>query len=237
MKHLKTIFGIFLLMVFTMSMASCKGEKKVQMKDKENHANMKHDASDGHHDVKYACSMHPEITGEKGDKCATCGMKLTEVESKMNTDKNTNTDVQKNDATSLIIDAYIQIKNGLVADNKKDAAKGGTALLAAFTKFDMSTLKGKVHTDYMEIYESAKEQAEHIVRSPIDHQREHFEALSEDINDLISLLGTTKTLYRDFCPMANNNKGAYWLSEVKEIKNPFFGSKMMSCGSVKTQIN
>ena len=89
----------------------------------------------------------------------------------------------------------------------------------------------------MEIYESAKEQAEHIVKSPMDHQREHFEVLSTDINDLISLLGTDKTLYKDFCPMANNNKGAYWLSEVKEIKNPFFGSKMMTCGSVKKQIN
>jgi hypothetical protein len=37
--------------------------------------------------------------------------------------------------------------------------------------------------------------------------------------------------------MANNNKGALWLSEVKEIKNPYFGSKMLTCGSVKKQIN
>jgi len=145
--------------------------------------------------------------------------------------------VQKNATTSPIIDAYIQIKNGLVATDKGATAKGGTALLTAFSKFDMTALKGDTHKEYMEIYESAKEQAEHIVKSPIDHQREHFEALSTDITDLIALLGTEKTLYQDFCPMANNNKGAYWISEVKDIKNPYFGDKMMKCGSVKKQIN
>lgn len=145
--------------------------------------------------------------------------------------------VQKNEATTPIIDAYILIKNGLAADNKDATAKGGTALLTAFSKFDMTALKGDTHKEYMEIYESAKEQAEHIVKSPIDHQREHFETLSTDVTDLITLLGTEKTLYKDFCPMANNNKGAYWLSEVKEIRNPYFGAKMLKCGSVKKQIN
>jgi hypothetical protein len=54
---------------------------------------------------------------------------------------------------------------------------------------------------------------------------------------MVALLGTEKTLYKDFCPMANNNKGAYWLSEVKDIKNPYFGSKMLKCGNVREQIN
>lgn len=127
----------------------------------------------------------------------------------------------------------MQIKNGLVADNKDNAAKGGTALLAAFSNFDMTKLDEAQHKEYMEIVESAKEQAEHIAKSPIDHQREHFEGLSADISDLITLLGTDKTLYQDYCPM----KKLSWLSETKEIKNPFYGSKMLTCGSVKKQIN
>jgi hypothetical protein len=57
------------------------------------------------------------------------------------------------------------------------------------------------------------------------------------MNDLIALLGTEKTLYQDFCPMANNGKGAIWLSEIEEIKNPFYGSKMMKCGKMQKQIN
>ena len=124
-------------------------------------------------------------------------------------------------------------KNGLVADSKENTAKGGTALLTAFSKFDMTSLKGETHNEYMEILESAKEQAEHIIKNPLDHQREHFETLSLDINDLVTLLGTDKTLYQDYCPM----KKVSWLSEIKDIKNPFYGSKMVTCGSVKKQIN
>lgn len=143
----------------------------------------------------------------------------------------------KNTATAAILDAYFEIKNGLVADSKEKTAKGGTALLAAFSKFDMTKLSEEAHKEYMEIQESAKEHAEHIIKNPIDHQREHFESLSTDINDLVMLLGTDKIIYQDYCPMASNNKGATWLSEVKEIKNPYFGSEMLNCGSIKKQIN
>jgi hypothetical protein len=85
----------------------------------------------------------------------------------------------------------------------------------------------------MEISESAKEHAEHIVKSPLEHQREHFESLSTDVSDLVALLGTDKTLYQDYCPMVK----ASWLSETKDIKNPFYGSKMLTCGTIKKQIN
>jgi hypothetical protein len=143
----------------------------------------------------------------------------------------------KNGETAAILDAYFEIKNGLVADSKEKTASGGNNLLVAISKFDMSKLSEEAHKEYMEIEESAKEHAEHIVKSDIDHQREHFEGLSTDITDLVALLGTDKVVYQDFCPMANNNKGALWLSEVKEIKNPYYGSKMLKCGSIKKQIN
>tara|TARA_R110002124_G_scaffold131805_1_gene294156 strand:+ start:2765 stop:3409 length:645 start_codon:yes stop_codon:yes gene_type:complete len=214
MKHLKLTTGILAIVFIALTITSCKENKKDQDKDDDHVTEMKHDDkkmthdnSDGHHDDDNA----DETTDVR--------------DIKMNT--------QKSSSTTLIVDAYIQIKNSLVADNKEDAAKGATALLAAFSTFDMTTLKGKAHTDYMEIYESAKEQAEHIVKSPIDHQREHFETLSTDINDLVTLLGTEKTLYQDYCPM----KKVSWLSETKDIKNPYYGSKMLTCGSVKKQIN
>lgn len=164
-------------------------------------------------------------------------MHVTEANHHDDESMNHETDYQKNPATTPIVEAYIQIKNGLVADSKDDAAKGATTLLAAFSAFDMTKLNEDKHKAYMEILESAKEHAEHIVKSSIDHQREHFEALSTDISDMIALLGTEKTLYIDFCPMANNNKGAHWLSEVRGIKNPYFGSKMLKCGNVKERIN
>jgi len=152
-------------------------------------------------------------------------------------DRHIDVTTDQNNATTGIIDSYLQIKNALVKDNKKGAAKGGEMLLSEFSKFDMTKLTDTQHKEYMEIIEDAKEQAEHIIKSPIDHQREHFENLSVDVNDLIALLGTNKTLYQSKCPMAGEGKGAIWLSEFKEIKNPFLGSKMLTCGSVQKQIN
>jgi hypothetical protein len=70
----------------------------------------------------------------------------------------------------------------------------------------------------------------------IKHQREHFETLSKDVYDLVKTFGAGETMYKDFCPMYNNNKGAAWLSETKEIKNPYLGKKMTTCGEVKETI-
>jgi len=202
--------SIYVLAVIALTFTACKNEQNKDDHKDDHHTEM-HDNSDGHHDNDGDKSM-----GEK---------------------RNIESSDDKNDATSMMLDGYFQIKNGLVADDKKAAAKGGASLLKAFSEFDMSTLTEAQHKEYMEIVENATEQAEHIVKSPIDHQREHFDVLSNDMNDIITLLGTDKTLYQDFCPMYNDGKGAYWLSETKEIKNPFYGSKMLKCGKVHKQIN
>jgi len=208
MKKLTT--KIIALALVSISIVACKDGKKETVKAAKNHqTEMKHDTHE--HDAN-AGDHHNEKT---------------------TADRTIASNQQKNAATTPIIDAYLEIKNGLVADDKAATAKGAKNLLTAFSKFDMTTLKGNTHKEYMEILENAKEQAEHIVKSPIDHQREHFETLSTDISDIITLLGTEKTLYQDYCPMAK----ASWLSEVKNIKNPYYGSKMMTCGSVKKQIN
>jgi len=91
---------------------------------------------------------------------------------------------------------------------------------------------------YDDVKDDVKEHAEHISASGSNtaHQREHFDMLSKDMIDLVKAAGTTKTLYRDFCPMYNNKKGASWLSETKEIKNPYYGNEMPKCGVVKEEI-
>ena len=55
------------------------------------------------------------------------------------------------------------------------------------------------------------------------------------MDDLIQLFGTNQKLYLDFCPMADDNKGAVWISETKEITNPYFGKDMATCGSIKKE--
>lgn len=134
-----------------------------------------------------------------------------------------------------IITHYLHIKNALTKDDGKEAAKGGKAMAESFAKFDQSSLSAEQKKIYADIVGDAKEHAEHIGLNAdnVAHQREHFATLSKDIYDLAKALGGGQTLYQDFCPMYDNNKGAAWLSETKEISNPYLGTKMPTCGSVK----
>lgn len=147
-----------------------------------------------------------------------------------------------NTATASVKDlvaAYLQMKNAFTDDNTNDAAAAGKTLQAAFMNFDMKSLTDVQHKTFMDISDDAKEHAEHIGANGgnIAHQREHFDMLSKDMADLVKAFGTGgQTLYKDFCPMYNDNKGAYWLSETKDIKNPYLGKAMPTCGVMKEEI-
>ena len=78
--------------------------------------------------------------------------------------------------------------------------------------------------------------AEHIAKSEIDHQREHLIVLSVDLKDLIAIIGSSQKLYEAYCPMANNNEGAIWISNKEENSNPYMGSSMPKCGKVNRVI-
>lgn len=134
-----------------------------------------------------------------------------------------------------IITNYLNLKNKLAKDDAKGAADNGKLLLASFNRFDTKTLNANQKKEYLVIADDAKEHAEHIGANAdkLEHQREHFVLLSKDVNDLIKIFGSKRQLYQDYCPMADDGKGAIWISEVKDIKNPYQGSKMLTCGSVK----
>jgi hypothetical protein len=149
-------------------------------------------------------------------------------------------DTTKHSVASIspIVTQYLALKNALVVDDAVNAAKAGDALLAALNAMDLNSVPADKQKEYKEISEDAQENAEHIGKNAgkIDHQREHFASLSKDVNDMVSLLGAPETLYQDHCPMYEKGKGAIWLSEAKEIKNPYFGKKMQGCGSLQKEL-
>ena len=160
--------------------------------------------------------------------------------STMTMDKNNEksaSDQSSNASINEVVANYLKLKNALVNDNSKEAANSGNALVATIGKVDMNSISKEQMKDYMDIADDAKEHAEHIGSNGGDivHQREHFVMLSKDINDLIKTFGTNQKLYQDFCPMADDNKGAVWISETKEIKNPYFGKDMATCGTIKKE--
>lgn len=119
---------------------------------------------------------------------------------------------------------YTYLTNALVASNSKEAKIAAAKLHKSLTGVGKS--------------EKASGEAEKISSTDdLDKQRKAFSLLSDEMKLLIteSKLSSGE-LYVVYCPMADNNKGASWLSNEKQIKNPYFGHAMLKCGSVKETI-
>jgi len=75
-----------------------------------------------------------------------------------------------------------------------------------------------------------------IGSSDIEEQRMDFTTITSEVEKMIQGQIKSGTVYKQYCPMAFNNKGGYWLSNSKDIYNPFFGDKMLKCGRVDSEI-
>ena len=144
-------------------------------------------------------------------------------------------DHMNNAKAEAVLNDYLTLKDALVKDDSKTAALAGSKLEATLKAFDKSGFTAEEQSELADIIEDAAEHAEHIAKSPIDHQREHFKTLSKDILDMVAITGTKNTLYEQFCPMYDG--GSAWLSSSNEVKNPYLGSKMVTCGKVQKTIN
>lgn len=149
-----------------------------------------------------------------------------------------NTPTSNGSSVNDVVSSYLNLKNALTNDNGNEAATAAKQMGDALSKVDESALTPEQKKVYSDVKDDISEHSEHIASngSNIAHQREHFDMLSQDMIDLVKTAGSTQTLYKDFCPMYNNKKGASWLSETKDIKNPYLGKEMPKCGEVKEEI-
>lgn len=149
-----------------------------------------------------------------------------------------NTIPEKINYIGKIVENYLELKNALAQDNSEGAANAGKALETAIKNLDKSSFTDAQKKSFKDVEEDAREHAEHIGKNGgnIKHQREHFEILSQDIYDLVKTFGAGQVLYKDFCQMYNDGKGALWLSETKEIKNPYYGKSMLTCGTIQEEL-
>lgn len=70
----------------------------------------------------------------------------------------------------------------------------------------------------------------------LEQQRQFFAEFTEKVGPMFEDALSGGTIYKKFCPMAFNNKGAYWYADIEEITNPYFGDKMLNCGTVEKTI-
>ncbi len=135
----------------------------------------------------------------------------------------------------LVFEAYILTKEALVEDDFNKVKQNASFLVNNLDKVNMKLLTdADAHEHWMKVEKEMRQTATAIAASDdIKGQRAHFKELSTAITSAVQMYGVGQVVYNQYCPMADNNKGAYWLSNDKNVLNPYFGSAMLACGSVK----
>ncbi len=131
--------------------------------------------------------------------------------------------------------SYILMKDAFVASNAKDAGKQARKVKSDLKEVDMGLLEGDAHMLWMKHLEKLNAKIDLIASSTdIAEQRVSFAEFNNTFYTSIKSFGLHHgTVYYQYCPMANGDEGAYWLSTFKEIKNPYFGEAMLSCGETR----
>ncbi|MHA4845184.1 DUF3347 domain-containing protein [Flavitalea antarctica] len=130
----------------------------------------------------------------------------------------------KDDKLNAIYQHYVHLTTALVNNDAAEAKIASNAIEAGARELTGGT-------------SIAATAAKITNAADIEGQRKAYSTLSNDFIALVKKSGMSSgELYVDFCPMAMNDKGAYWVSSKKEIRNPYFGDKMLTCGEVKETI-
>jgi hypothetical protein len=133
-------------------------------------------------------------------------------------------------ALSPVLTDYYNIKDALVGSDTKAAAEKAAALVKDIDAVDRSAIPAKDHVAFMSLKVKLAFDARHIAESTdLSHQREHFAALSTNMASLAKQAKLSEqAVYQEYCPM----KKVSWLSNETAIKNPYYGSSMLTCGKV-----
>ena len=142
------------------------------------------------------------------------------------------TSAQQDTGVEKVLAEYYNVKDALVKSDGAAAAKAAVAFSEAVAGVTMDKMDTKQHDVWMKVLNGLKEDAEHIADTKdVKHQRDHFTSLSTNMHLVIKAFNPEGEVYYQKCPMYNDGKGATWLSKEKAVKNPYYGSAMLTCGS------
>ncbi len=178
--------------------------------------------------------MNPEAGAGTGDQAAIEGGPA-DVIAKEVPDLSEVSETFKEQLSAVVV-AYLVLKKDLVEG--KEAGKSGAGLLKTVEAVDANSLNGEAGNFWAEYGSVLAEHAKLTKEAKsIEEKRENFVFISNSLIKLVQAFGSDQPLFVDHCPMANSDRGAYWLSEVEEIRNPYFGDAMLTCGEVVLEIN
>ena len=136
-----------------------------------------------------------------------------------------------------VFDKYIILKDALIKGDSKTSTQASSMILKNLAEVDMKLLKGDAHNSWMQLSTDLKTHTRSLnSTADIKTQRNHFKPLSSSLIMAVEKFGVNMQVYSQFCPMADNNKGGYWLSLEDKVLNPYFGDAMLKCGEVTKTI-
>jgi len=148
-----------------------------------------------------------------------------------NHSETTTTVIQSENQLKAVFDNYFLVKDALIASNGNNTASASKELVTTVDNIKMDKLDMDVHMVWMKVVNTIKKDAQNIASTKdVKTQRDHFTKLSKDMYTLIKVSKYETPVYYQFCPMFNDGKGANWLSKENAVKNPYYGSMMLSCG-------
>jgi membrane fusion protein, copper/silver efflux system len=137
-----------------------------------------------------------------------------------------------------LVGDYLKMKDAFVATDEKQVEEKTKTVLSSLNKIDMNILKDNAHVEWMNLLKYIKENLNSIITMKgIEMKRSHFSIVSNKLIKAVDMFGiaSDQPMYLQFCPMAFDNKGGFWISSEKEIRNPYFGDIMLKCGEVKRE--
>jgi Cu(I)/Ag(I) efflux system membrane fusion protein len=134
--------------------------------------------------------------------------------------------------------ASLNLTEAFISGDLNRTRSAASGVEKALASVDMRQLSGQAHTDWM-AHLTSMSTALKLIRSSndLEKQRASYAQFEEGLYRSVKAFGVTnKPVYRQYCPMALNNKGSYWLSDKEPIRNPYFGDQMLTCGETKEVI-
>lgn len=139
--------------------------------------------------------------------------------------------LQEVNQLKVVFDNYFVVKDAMISSDGNTTSIASKELLTAINNVKMDKLDMDVHRVWMKVVNQIKKDTELISNTKdIKIQRNHFTTLSKDIYSLIKVAKYEVPVYFQHCPMYNDGKGANWLSKENEVKNPYYGNRMLTCG-------
>ncbi|WP_276497211.1 DUF3347 domain-containing protein [Pontibacter litorisediminis] len=211
----KTLFAAAVLAAFTFT--SCSESSTENAEATSEHEGHNHDGAE-HGDTESASTANQVV--ETPDYASVAEPVKTQV--------------------SQLVGEYLKLKDALVASDAEAAKAAANEVLQVAKAMPVAALVDAEQRAF------AEEKNEKVISNAtaiagaasIDAQRENLEQLSESVYAMAKAFDANdQKLYYQHCPMALNDKGAYWLSSNEEIRNPYFGDKMLKCGSTEEVLN